>query len=397
MDIFGIQGIRLATCAAGIKKKGTDMVVIECAPGTHAAAVFTQNKACAAPVIVAREHLLRAMPRVLVINSGNANAGTGDVGLQAARETCAAAAKIFDCDATEVLPFSTGVIGKALPADKLVQQMPACKKQLAQDGWQDAALGIMTTDTRPKLFSQQIDIAGKKVALTGMAKGVGMVCPNMATVLVYIGTDANIASTCLDEMTRVAVNRTLNRITVDGDTSTNDACVVLATGKAGNATIENAASPEGETFAAALTELMQQLSEALIRDAEGASKFITIDVQKGPTEEDCLAVAYTVAHSPLVKTALFASDANWGRILAAIGRAPVQDLDVNKINIHINDVLTVARGAMAPGYTEEQGAAAMKPQDIAIRIELGTGSANAQVLTSDLSYDYVRINAEYRT
>jgi glutamate N-acetyltransferase/amino-acid N-acetyltransferase len=393
-----VPGIRLGTTAAGIRKPDRpDLVVIECAPGTNVTAVFTRNRFCAAPVTVARDHLETAPPRALLINTGFANAGTGPHGLEDARACCAALAGQLGCRTKEILPFSTGIIGERLPVSRIVAGLPGCLMNLNENGWADAARGIMTTDTVPKGSSRKINLGSQTVLLTGVAKGAGMIRPDMATMLAFVATDAAVTSAVLNSCLLTAVNQSFNRITVDGDTSTNDACVLMATGLARNPVIDRV---EGEAYAKLLgsvTETFIGLAQSIVRDAEGATKFITVEVRGGLTESDCLAVAYTVAHSPLVKTAFFASDPNWGRILAAVGRAPVERLDFSKLAIHLNDVCVVRQGAPDNDYTEARGIAVMRLPEILIRIDLGVGIATARIWTSDLSHDYVRINAEYRS
>lgn len=393
-----VPGIRLGTTAAGIRKPDRpDLVVIECAPGTNVTAVFTRNRFCAAPVTVARDHLETAHPRALLINTGFANAGTGPHGLEDARACCAALAGQLGCRTKEILPFSTGIIGERLPVSRIVAGLPGCLMNLNENGWADAARGIMTTDTVPKGSSRKINLGSQTVLLTGVAKGAGMIRPDMATMLAFVATDAAVTPAVLNSCLLTAVNQSFNRITVDGDTSTNDACVLMATGLARNPVIDRV---EGEAYAKLLgsvTETFIGLAQSIVRDAEGATKFITVEVRGGLTESDCLAVAYTVAHSPLVKTAFFASDPNWGRILAAVGRAPVERLDFSKLAIHLNDVCVVRQGAPDNDYTEARGIAVMRLSEILIRIDLGVGIATARIWTSDLSHDYVRINAEYRS
>lgn len=396
--LLPIAGLRLGTAKAGIRRADRrDLVLIECALGTEVAATFTQNRFCAAPVIIAREHLAAARPRALLINTGFANAGTGSEGIADAKACCASAAQALGVSTEGVLPFSTGVIGERIPVAKLQAAIPAAVSALTETGWLDAAQGIMTTDTVAKGRSCQVEIDGNTVTLTGIIKGAGMICPNMATLLAFVGTDANIAGPALQAALRTAVAVSLNRITVDGDTSTNDACVLLATGRAGNTRIVVTNSEAYATFAEALTALLRTLAEAVIRDAEGATKFMTIDVRAATSEADALAVAYTVAHSPLVKTAFFASDPNWGRILAAIGRAPIAALVLERVNVYLDEVCIVRNGARAADYTEAKGVAVMARPEITVGIELGAGNRSARVWTSDLSYDYVRINAEYRS
>ncbi len=398
IELHPVPGIRLGTVAAGIRYPDRrDLVVIECAPGTAAAAVFTRNRACAAPVVVARAHLAQVPPRALLINTGCANAGTGAVGEDDARAACAALAGGLECTPQEVLPFSTGVIGERLPLERLTAGLPGCVAGLRESGWADAAHGIMTTDTVAKGSSRILDIAGHRVTVTGIAKGAGMIRPDMATMLAFVATDAAVAPATLQHCLQQAVAHSFNRITVDGDTSTNDACVLLASGRA---TLPLIAKPAGAAYAqlaAAVMEVMLELAQALIRDAEGATKFITVAVAGGASEADCLAVAYAIAHSPLVKTAFFASDPNWGRILAAVGYAPAARVEMERVAIFLNDVRVVAGGARDPDYHEARGRAVMALPEITIRVELGMGAARAVVWTSDLSHDYVRINAEYRS
>jgi len=396
-ELYPVPGIRLGTNRAQIRKKDRrDLVVIECAPGTQAAAVFTQNRFCAAPVIVARGHISLKAPRALLINTGFANAGTGADGLDDAQSSCAALAAGLGCAPNEVLPFSTGVIGERLPIDRLVAGLPGCLSALSGSGWAEAAHGIMTTDTMPKGSSRRVTIEGKTITVTGIAKGAGMICPNMATLLAFIATDVAAPPAVLQKCLGAAANESFNRISVDGDTSTNDSCVLLATGKSG-LEINVADGAAYNAFYDAVREVLAELAQAIVRDAEGATKFITIDVTQGASQADCLEVAYTIAHSPLVKTAFFASDPNWGRILAAIGRARIPLLQVNRVSIHLDDVCIVRNGGRAPEYSEAQGQAVMTKPEIRVRIDLGGGTASARLWTCDLSHDYVTINAEYRT
>ena len=394
--LLPVRGIRCAAVAAGIKKPGVnDLVLFEIASGSFCSAVFTRNKFCAAPVLVAREHLSSAAPRYLIINSGNANAGTGKQGMTDALQTCQLVADYTRCKASEVLPFSTGVIGQNLPMNRFEKAIPVAVDSLDEDAWLRAARGIMTTDTLAKGISRTIDIDGSQVIITGISKGSGMIRPDMATMLSYIATDVAISPELLDSCLRAAVDRSFNAITVDGDTSTNDACVLVATGKAGNKQIKD----KGESFnllSAAVTEVCQYLAQAIIRDGEGATKFVTISVVNAASVDDARQVAYSIAHSPLVKTALFASDPNWGRILAAVGRADVS-LDLEAIKIYLDDVCIVSKGGRHAEYTEEQGQKVMSQDEITIRVDLDAGPSQASVWTSDLSYDYVKINAEYRS
>ena len=396
-ELYPVPGIRLGTSRAQIRKKDRrDLVVIECAPGTQAAAVFTQNRFCAAPVTVAREHLGQAEPRALLINTGFANAGTGQEGMDDALKSCVALANILGCTPQAVLPFSTGVIGERLPLERLVAGLPGCLSAMSDGGWAEAAHGIMTTDTLPKGSSRRVVIEGKTITVTGIAKGAGMICPNMATLLAFIATDAAASPVILQQCLGAAADESFNRISVDGDTSTNDSCVLLATGKSGL----EVRSAEGAAYSAfydAVRGVLAELAQAIVRDAEGATKFITIDVVQGASQADCLEVAYTIAHSPLVKTAFFASDPNWGRILAAVGRARIPQLQVDRVSIHLDDVCIVRNGGRATDYSEAQGQAVMAGSEIRVRVDLGSGTASARLWTCDLSHDYVTINAEYRT
>jgi len=391
-----VAGIRLGTACAGIKYPDRrDLVIIEAAVETRVAAVFTRNAFRAAPVTVARVHLVAARPRYLLINTGNANAGTGRQGLADAEASCQTLAELTGCTPLEVLPFSTGVIGEPLPLFRLVAGLPAALAALQADGWQDAAHGIMTTDTRPKWASRRLTLAGHEVTVTGMAKGSGMIRPDMATMLAFIATDATVDEGHLRQVLTEAMADSFNAITVDGDTSTNDSCVLLATGQSG-ATIP-ASGDDYEQFAGMVREVCSELAQAIIRDGEGATKFITVRVESGRDVAECRQVAYAIAHSPLVKTAFFASDPNWGRILAAVGRAGLNELDIDRVALYLDEVCIVRDGGRAADYTEVQGQAVMARSEITIRVELGRGVAAARVWTTDLSFDYVRINAEYRT
>ncbi|THK43341.1 bifunctional glutamate N-acetyltransferase/amino-acid acetyltransferase ArgJ [Methylophaga sp. SB9B] len=397
-ELKPVNGIRLATASAGIKKPGRqDVVLIELAAGSHTAAVYTRNAFCAAPVLIARENQTQSATRFLLINSGNANAGTGDSGLAAAKACCQAVAEFGQCDATAVLPFSTGVIGQPLPVDKITTVLPEAFANLQADNWFAAAHAIMTTDTIAKARTVELSLNGQQITLTGIAKGSGMIRPDMATMLSYIATDAAINPLILQKMLEVSMEQSFNSITVDGDTSTNDACILMATGQAGNASIEDIDSVEAQQFIEALNSLSRFLAQAIVRDGEGATKFISIDVEQGADEEECKQVAYTIAHSPLVKTALFASDPNWGRILAAVGRSSLPNLDLSKIAIYLDAVCIVDGGQPAADYTEEKGQQVMSQSEITIRVKLGRGEVAKTVWTCDFSYDYVKINAEYRT
>jgi len=395
--LLPVAGVRWGIATAGIKYADrNDLALMEIASGATTVAVYTRNAFCAAPVTLARQHGVATATRYLLINSGNANAGTGEPGMKAALDSCAAVAEMAGCKIEEVLPFSTGVIGELLPSERVRNALPHAYADLAADNWLKAARAIMTTDILAKGVSRQIEIGGETITITGIAKGSGMIRPDMATMLAYVATDAKVESVLLQQLLQQAVDASFNSITVDGDTSTNDSCVLVASGQADVAFV--AETDAGYTeFAAVVTEVLQYLAQAIIRDGEGASKFITIDVQSGSDEGECRQVAYTVAHSPLVKTALFASDPNWGRILAAVGRAGVEGLDANKVAIHLGDVRIVCDGGRDALYTEAAGQAVMDEEEITIRIDLGRGSAQAQIWTTDLSYDYVKINAEYRS
>jgi glutamate N-acetyltransferase/amino-acid N-acetyltransferase len=391
-----VKGIKLGTCNAGIKQTIRDDILVMAMPETGScAAVFTQNAFCAAPVLVAREHLAMGA-RWLLVNSGNANAGTGKQGLNDAFASCAALAGEVDGIAQQVLPFSTGVIGEPLPVAKLTAAIPKAVANLAENHWDQAARAIMTTDTFAKGASVQIDLAGHLVTITGISKGAGMIQPNMATMLGFIATDANIKQPLLQECLTAAANQSFNRITVDGDTSTNDACVLLASGCSSAAEILSG-TEEYQLFANAVMSVSKRLAELIIRDGEGATKLIRIVVEQAKNSDEALQVAKTIAHSPLVKTAFFASDPNWGRILAAVGRAGVENMDLEQIQIYLGTVCIVEKGARSPDYTEQDGQRVMSQEEITITVRLGRGLASEEVLTCDFSYDYVRINAEYRT
>ncbi len=395
-ELLPVAGVRIGVTSAGIKTPGRqDLVLMELAPKSAVAAVFTRNAFCAAPVTVARQHLAVTAPRFLLINTGNANAGTGPRGIEDALSCCRKLAELAGVDAEQVLPFSTGVIGELLPSDKIVQALPAALEQLSDSAWPAAAQGILTTDTRPKGASRRLSLAAGEVRITGIAKGAGMIKPNMATMLAYVATDAAVEPAALQALLRDAVDVSFNRITVDGDTSTNDAAVVIATGASG-VLLEPGAPAWGE-FARALTEVALELAQAIVRDGEGATKFVTVEVQGGASTEESTAVGYAVAESPLVKTALYASDANWGRILAAVGRAGLEELDVSGVRLWINDLLVAEGGARATSYSEALGSAAMAGEEIRIVIDLGRGSHSATLWTTDLSHEYIQINAEYRT
>ena len=394
--MHAVSGIKLGTACAGIKQtERDDLLLIEIAEGSSCAAVFTQNAFCAAPVLVAKEYLAMH-PRYLLINSGNANAGTGEQGLVDARLSCAAVARLNGVRVDQVLPFSTGVIGEALAVSKIVDALPETQANLIEDNWTKAAHAIMTTDTFAKGYSKVVNIDGQSITITGVSKGAGMIQPNMATMLGFVATDVRISQNLLQQCLSVAVEQSFNRITVDGDTSTNDACVLMASGKSTLPEITEGSNAM-RVFQQAVTEACMHLAEAIIRDGEGATKLIKIKVQQAANEEEAVEVAKTIAHSPLVKTAFFASDPNWGRILAAVGRAGVDQLDVNKISIYLDDVCIVENGGRAASYAEPAGQKVMDQEEILVTVVLGRGKVEQQVLTCDFSYDYVRINAEYRT
>ena len=394
-----VPGVELGFAEAGIRKRGgIDVMLMRLAAGARVAGVFTRNSFAAAPVQVCREHLRAAGPiRALIVNAGNANCGTGEQGLQAARRSCAAVAAALGVSPPEVLPFSTGVILEPLPVERIEAALPQALATLTADHWGDAARAIMTTDTVPKGASRVVSIGGVRVTVTGIAKGVGMLQPNMATMLAYVATDAPIAESLLGRMVREVANASFNRVTVDGDTSTNDSFVLIATGKAAIPEVASAASPAYAALKAAVTEVAQVLAQAIARDGEGATKFITVSVTGAADESEAVRVAKSIAHSPLVKTAFFASDPNLGRLIMAIGNAGIADLDTAKVDLWLGDVKVIDRGGRAASYREEDGARVMKPAEIAIRVELGRGSAATTVWTCDFSYDYVKINAEYRT
>ena len=395
-DKFPVAGIRLGIACAGIKKENhKDLVLFELTEGTQTAAVFTQNAFCAAPVSISKKHLLESNPKYLLVNTGNANAGTGEQGLADSLACCELVASVSDTKTSEVLPFSTGVIGEYLPMDKFSPAIKTAYENLSGDNWENAANGILTTDTVVKAFTRSIKIQNQNITISGIAKGSGMIRPDMATMLAYIATDAKIEKNVLQKCLIEAVNHSFNRITVDGDTSTNDSAILMATGQSGIELKQN--SDELVTFQKALTDICEELAKEMIRDGEGATKLITLSVTGCSSDAEAKGVAYTVAHSPLVKTAFFASDPNWGRILAAVGRSGVSDFDLSKVNITLDDVTIVRNGGKASDYTEERGQTVMDKSDITIHIDLGRGDKEIKVWTCDFSYDYVRINAEYRT
>ncbi|WP_428035546.1 bifunctional glutamate N-acetyltransferase/amino-acid acetyltransferase ArgJ [Amphritea sp.] len=392
-----VAGFRIGTTSAGVKKPGRkDLVLMEIADGASTAGVFTLNQFCAAPVQICKAHLQQGMPSYLVINTGNANAGTGKEGHQDALDVCQAVADQSGVNIGQVLPFSTGVIGEKLPTDRIISAIPAAFDALSDNGWLEAASGIMTTDTRPKAYSMQLDFQGQVITLTGISKGAGMIKPNMATMLAYIATDAKVEPELLQSLLSQAADQSFNRITIDGDTSTNDSCMLIATGASGVEVSEDNAELLAE-FSEAVNKVLLELAQAIVRDGEGATKFVTISVEQAASSEEALKTAYAVAHSPLVKTALFASDPNWGRILAAVGYAGVDNLDVDALQIWLGEACIVENGGRASSYTEAAGQAVMSREEITIRILLNRGDKQETVWTTDLSKDYVAINADYRS
>jgi glutamate N-acetyltransferase/amino-acid N-acetyltransferase len=401
-SLLPVAGVTLGVTEAGVRKAGRkDLLVIKLERGARVAGVFTQNRFCAAPVTVARQHLSMVDPdasvRALLVNTGCANAGTGRDGIAAARQTCGELARLLRCSASQVLPFSTGVIMEPLPVDRIAAGLPACLAGLRGDNWLAAAQAIMTTDTLPKAASRRVKVDGTEVTITGIAKGAGMIHPGMATLLGFVATDAPVTLPLARSMVARAADRSFNCITVDGDTSTNDSFVLIATGQAGMKEIDDAKSAGYAALLEGVTQVAAELAQAIIRDGEGATKFITVRVEGGQKEAECRKVAYAIAHSPLVKTAFFASDPNLGRILAAVGYAGVPDLAVDRVDLYLDDVLVAKGGGRSPGYREEDGARVMRQPEITVRVVLNRGSAAATVWTCDLSHDYVTINAEYRT
>jgi glutamate N-acetyltransferase/amino-acid N-acetyltransferase len=401
-DLLPVAGIELGHAEVGVRKANRkDLLVMKLAPTATVAGVFTQNRFCAAPVQVSKAHLAAAEisgepVRALLINTGNANAGTGEAGLAAANATCDALAELLGCHAAQILPFSTGVILEPLPVERITAGLPQAIQNLQSDNWFNAAEAIMTTDTQPKAASRSLVIAGKTVTLSGISKGAGMIKPNMATMLGFLAIDAKVAQPVLEHMVRQAADRSFNCITIDGDTSTNDSFMLIATG-AGELEVSSVDSPEYAELAAAVTDISRHLAQMIIRDGEGATKFITITVEQGQNAAECRKIAYSIAHSPLVKTAFFASDPNLGRILAAIGYAGVDDLDVSKLDLYLDDVLVAKSGGRNPEYQEADGQRVMKQSEILVRVQLARGDADATVWTCDLSHDYVSINADYRS
>ncbi len=398
-ELFPVAGVRIGVAEAGVRKANRkDLTVVLLDEGASVSGVFTQNRFCAAPVQVCREHLAAGKGiRAMVINTGNANAGTGAEGLQRARSTCAALAQRLGIAPEQVLPFSTGVIMEQLPSERIEAGLPAAIADAREDNWGRAAEGIMTTDTVPKAFGARVTIAGVQVSITGISKGAGMIRPNMATMLGYMATDARVSPSVMQQLARELAEGSFNRVTVDGDTSTNDSFVVIASNKAAHPVIESLASADGQTLKAAMLEVARKLAQAIVRDGEGATKFITVRVQGGRSAEECRLVAYAIAHSPLVKTAFYASDPNLGRILAAVGYAGIADLDQSKIDLYLDDVHVAVQGGRNPSYREEDGQRVMKQSEITVRVVLGRGSAEDTVWTCDFSHDYVSINADYRS
>ena len=401
-SLHAVDGVMLGTAEAGIRKADRqDLLVMRLEDGARVAGVFTQNRFCAAPVVVAREHLARSAAgrsiRALVVNTGNANAGTGAPGLADARATCDALAELLGCASSQVLPFSTGVIMEPLPVERLVAGLPRCVDRLDASRWAEAAEAIMTTDTVAKAASAHFEVGGSRVTVTGIAKGSGMIRPNMATMLGFVATDARVSHELVQQAVTYAAERSFNCITVDGDTSTNDAFVLIATGRAEMREISDARSAEFAAFRDAVTDIAARLAQAIVRDGEGATKFITVRVEGGRDETECRRVAYAIAHSPLVKTAFFASDPNLGRILAAVGYAGVEDLDVSTADLYLDDVLVAKGGGRYARYQESDGQRVMKQSEITVRVVLGRGTAAAHVWTCDFSHDYVSINADYRS
>ena len=402
-DLASIAGVRIGVTEAGVRKANRkDLTVFLLDEGSHVAGVFTKNRFCAAPVQICREHLAEqgsagGSIRAMVINTGNANAGTGADGLIRANATCNALAGLLKINAKQVLPFSTGVIMEPLPVDRITAGLPAAIADAQAGNWAKAAEGIMTTDTIAKAFSALAVVGGKTVHVTGISKGAGMIRPNMATMLSFLATDAAIDAALLPALAKELADQSFNRITIDGDTSTNDSFTVVATNQAGNAAVTDWNSTDGQALMAALRDVAQKLAQAIVRDGEGATKFIQIEVEQGRTEEECRQVAYAIAHSPLVKTAFFASDPNLGRILAAVGYAGIEDLDQTKIELCLDDVHVATRGGRNPSYEEADGQRVMKQQEIVVRVQLGRGTAKTTLWTCDLSHDYVSINADYRS
>ena len=398
-DLLPVKDVKLGVAEAGVRKFGRkDLLLVTLAEGSRVAGVFTQNRFCAAPVQVAKAHLASGSPtRALLVNTGNANAGTGNEGIARARASCEEAARLLGCESRQVLPFSTGVIMESLLVNRILAGLPACIADLREDNWARAAEAIMTTDTVPKARSLRTSLDGDALTVTGIAKGAGMIRPDMATMLGFVATDAAVGQGTLQRLAADAAASSFNRISVDGDTSTNDSFMLIATGASGGPSIDNADDPRFAALRGAVLEVSQWLAQAIVRDGEGATKFITVRVEKGGDEAECDSVAYSIAHSPLVKTAFFASDPNLGRLLAAIGNAGIRDLDVAGVELYLDDVTVSKQGDRVPGYREEEGRRVMRKNEITVRVVLNRGAAETTVWTCDLSHDYVTINAEYRT
>ncbi len=398
-SLHPVAGVRIGVTEAGVRKAHRkDVTVFLLDEGAAVAGVFTKNRFCAAPVQVCREHLASGEAiRALVINTGNANAGTGADGLARARVTCASMGELLGVNSAQILPFSTGVIMESLPVDRITAALPKAIGEAKLSNWGEAAQGIMTTDTVPKAYSTQVKLGDALVTVTGISKGAGMIRPNMATMLSFVATDAKIAPALLNDLVRDLADQSFNRITIDGDTSTNDSFILIASQKAANATVTSLDSADGKALKAALLEVAQKLSQAIVRDGEGATKFITVQVEGGKTADECRLVGYAIAHSPLVKTAFFASDPNLGRILAAVGYAGIEDLDQTQIELYLDDVHVATKGGRNPDYREEDGQRVMKQSEITVRVQLGRGNASDTIWTCDLSHEYVTINADYRS
>lgn len=397
-QMYVVKGVKIGSTQAYVRYPNRrDLVIFEFAPNTQVAGVFTQSAFAAAPVILSKQHLAENVARYLIINTGNANAATGTIGLDNAQKTCDKLAELTGVASNQILPFSTGVIGEQLPIERLVQGIQPALDHLNENHWEQAALGIMTTDTMPKGASEQFELDGVTYTMTGISKGAGMIRPNMATMLGFVATDAPISKDVAEALLKQTVEHSFNRITIDGDTSTNDSCIFAATGAAGGKPIEHVQDPRYSVVLDVLSRIMNRLAQLIVRDGEGATKFITVVVEGGATTQECCDVAYSIAESPLIKTALFASDPNWGRIVMAIGKAGVKNLDSSRVQVWLDDVQICLNGGANPAYTEEQGAKVMADKEITIRVDLGRGQAKDTVYTCDFSYDYVKINADYRS
>lgn len=398
-DPLSVAGVKLGVAASGIKyadRNDTAVMIFE--EGTRVAGVFTKNAFAAAPISICRQHLAHTNDiRALIINSGNANACTGEAGYKAAVRSCVSMAELLSVNPEQILPFSTGVIGELLPIEKLEKGLPLAVSAAEESNWEVFAKAIMTTDTRPKAAGKQISLSGKNITISGVSKGSGMINPNMATMLAYVATDASVSADILEKVSLIAAQQSFNRITIDGDTSTNDSCVIAATGKSGASEIDSDSHPDYKVFLSAVIEVYQSLAKQIVQDGEGATKFIEINVSGGQTQKESMAVAYAIAHSPLIKTAAAASDPNWGRIVAAIGYADVDGLDASNITVKLDDVLIVENGGKASSYREEDGQRIFDQESFTINVDLGRGSASEQLWTSDLTHEYIRINAEYRS